>query len=167
MTSSTDGNVADGDPAVEYARLVRAALTAMTEARLYWEQHRPGPDQWRSIFRDLWTLDTLDSQGPDESSWWSTSEPDATLAALVRAGTVNESLLVEHLVEALDDEVESALKAAGLLAHEDDEVCGSCGRRWPDGTGEVIDCENEGCPGSCPNCENMPCPYAKGAEDDA
>lgn len=142
--------------AAVYVRMLGEALDALTKARLYCEDQN-----WRPAFADLILLDSLRSQDEVTDAWWPVDGADPSMIAIV---LVNQGIEIpDAFWEYLDEDVHKALRAAGRLATEDDEVCGGCGQRWPEGTGEVIECEVEGCPGTCPECQNDPCPHHEGA----
>lgn len=144
---------------VEYVRLLRIAVDALATARM----SREGKSGvlWRPAFADLIVLDTLGSQaaGEPDSDWWATGSVDEAMTRIVAAGRYIEAV-PEGAWEYIDEDIQNALEQVERLAREDDEVCGGCGKRWPEGTGEVIECDNEGCPGTCPACQDEPCPKA-------
>lgn len=145
------------DPA-EYVRLLNVARDALTTARLYGESH--GRENWRPAFSDLILLDSLLDQ-PEGEDWWPVGGGESAMVALIEGRQAVE--IPEGYWEYHESDTQEALGKVGRLATTDDEVCGGCGKRWPEGTGEVIECENDGCPGTCPACQNDPCPHHEGA----
>ncbi len=137
---------------VEYVRLLRTAVDALTTARLYRERI---PGDWRPAFADLILLDSLDGQTEGTDDWWPTGNADTAMAGMIAAGQGIQ--IPDVWWEYLDGDIQESLDRAKMLARSDDEVCGGCGKRWPEGTGEVIECDNPGCPGTCPACETEPC----------
>lgn len=146
--------------ATEYVRLLRAASTALQAARTYAHTQDPTGTAlvYRPVYADLVTMETLDSQEPTECSWWCYGPVDDALVKLVEAKEMVE-LFPPDYWEYIDEDISTILGRVGCLAEESDEVCGGCGKRWPEGSGEVIECDNDGCTGTCPDCQNEPCPH--------
>lgn len=128
---------------LEYVRLLRVAVDALTAARMYRESSS-GLDGWRPSFADLIMLDTLSGQTEGEDDWWPRSNADEAMRALVAAGHRVEAV-PEGAWEFFDEDVQKGLALVGMLAREDDDVCPACGARWPEGQVDVDL--------TCPACE--------------
>ena len=138
--------------AVEYVRLLGEASKALRAAAEFCERdsmHRPA-------YGDLIMLETLQSQLAGRDYWWVDNPADA-MARIVDAG---QFLPVDTWDDWSDSDMQSACDAVGALNTEDDEVCGSCGARFGNGFGEVVECENAGCTGACSKCQDLECPKA-------
>lgn len=126
---------------VEYVRLLRVAVDALTTARLYREStDRTG---WRPAYADLIMLDTLTSQTEGEDDWWPRGNADEAMTRIVADGHRVEAV-PEGAWEFFDEDVQKGLALVGMLAREDDDVCPACGARFPEGTVEIDD--------TCPVC---------------